>query len=71
MTGDTYFTRDGKVTFFCAAYISSDVPTIKALKQIDDGNAFVLHWKAADVFIPWPEGMTPKQAILAWAKAQS
>jgi hypothetical protein len=28
---------------------------------------FVLHWEDADIVIPWPKGMTAKQAIIDWS----
>lgn len=34
---------------------------------IDADDAFILNWEDADILIPWPVGMSPKQAILAWA----
>ena len=30
---------------------------------------YVLKWPDADVEIPWPEGMTVKEAIVAWGIA--
>ena len=30
----------------------------------------VLDWQANDIDIPWPEGMTAKEAILAWARKE-
>ena len=32
--------------------------------------AYVLHWEGADVVIPWPIGMTAREAIIAWAKEE-
>ena len=31
---------------------------------------FVLHFEDAGVVIPWPKGMTVKEAVLSWARAQ-
>jgi hypothetical protein len=31
----------------------------------------VFEWAEADILIPWPEGLTAKQAIIAWAKEQA
>lgn len=36
----------------------------------DADEVFVLHWEDAGVIIPWPEGMTVKEAIVQWAGAE-
>ena len=45
---------------------------IEAASQLhirgDADEVFVIHWEDADVVIPWPEGMTVKEAIMAWAQ---
>lgn len=36
----------------------------------DADTVYLLAWPREDLAIEWPEGMTLKQAILAWAKEQ-
>ena len=41
-----------------------------SLERPDFENIHVVFWKRADVAILWPEGMTPKEAIISWALTQ-
>ena len=31
---------------------------------------FLFEWDEQDLHIPWPEGLTPREAILQWSDAQ-
>ncbi len=50
---------------FTAFQVNSEIPVRQEAKT-----CWLLDWDAADVRIPWPEGLTPKQAILRWAREQ-
>ena len=45
-------------------YVSGDSLTIER-PQAD--NVYVIHWEMAGIIIPWPSGLTIKQAIIDWA----
>lgn len=46
------------------------LPGVKVKRARDVEEMYVLYWADEDVVIPWPAGMAPKQAILAWAREQ-
>ena len=52
-------------------YSDISIPLIRGLlRRPVTGEAdevWLLRWPEADLLIPWPEGMTPKEAILHWA----
>lgn len=56
-----------QTTMACLIYISEGGLELTRPKG---GDVYVMHWKEGDMVIPWPEGMTAKEAILAWAKEQ-
>lgn len=56
----------GSAEEFYAVLLEAGFGTMRGKAE----QCFLLAWPDADILIPWPEGLTPKQAILAWAKAQ-
>jgi hypothetical protein len=42
--------------------VSTDRPNID--------NLFLIFWLSADLQIPWPRDLSPKQAILEWARKE-
>ena len=54
----------GTKKFAALAYVIDNGPW---RERPDADEVFVLDFADADVRIPWPKGMTVKQAILAWA----
>ncbi len=47
-----------------------DPKLLERPKDEDFDKIHVILWEAADIVIPWLAGMTPKEAVLAWAKEQ-
>jgi len=40
-------------------------------EQVDDfTETFLIVWRDAGIVVPWPEGMTAREALLAWADAE-
>jgi len=56
-----------KVKRYVALWIG-EFGTPFPIRNPDAEANFVLVWPSQDIEIPWPEGMTPRQAIIAWAK---
>jgi len=57
---------------FRAVEITSDDPMtlVRPPKDEDFDEISVIVWKLAGIVIPWPKGLSPKEAVLAWAKEQ-
>lgn len=66
--------RGDYMRVYRAIEIRGDVLKMSAMLQrpqdTDFDEILVLDWEAAGIVIPWLAGMTPKEAVLAWAKAQ-
>jgi hypothetical protein len=44
---------------------------LNALRRDDSAKeVFIIVWEAADLVIPWPKGLSMRDAILEWARRQ-
>jgi len=53
-----------EVAWYAAISASDSLPTKRHSTARDQ---YVLDWPQADLRIPWPRGMTAKEAVVQWA----